>query len=186
VIDAASTKPFGFMPFYPGPGLGGHCIPVDPQYLSWKANQHEIETRFIDLADRINRDMPEYVVDRVLKTLSGKRVAMAGANILVLGVAYKPNVSDTRESPAYDIIKRMQDLGATVAYHDPHVPAFEVEDTEFTSTPLREDTLASQDCVILVTDHSSIDVERVVEHAPLVFDTRNATKGLQPANIQRL
>jgi UDP-N-acetyl-D-glucosamine dehydrogenase len=186
VIDAASTKPFGFMPFYPGPGLGGHCIPVDPQYLSWKANQHEIETRFIDLADRINRDMPEYIVNRVLRALNENEVPMPQADVLVLGVSYKPNVPDTRESPAYDIIKRIRDLDGAVSYHDPLVPEFTVEGNSYRSVPLEASLLQEVDCAIIVTDHSEMDIDLVVDNVPLVFDTRNATDREHAENVRRL
>lgn len=177
-IDAATTKPFGFMPFYPGPGLGGHCIPIDPQQLSWKARQQGMETRFIELADRINRSMPGHVVDRVSQQLNEDGVAMLDADILVLGVAYKPDVSDTRESPAYDVIDGLQRRRANVTYHDPFVPRFETDSWEVVSQPLTDELLEAQDCVVIVTDHSSIEYEWVVEHAERVFDARNVTAGV--------
>ncbi|MCU4975011.1 nucleotide sugar dehydrogenase [Halobacteria archaeon AArc-m2/3/4] len=175
VVDAAATKPFGFMPFYPGPGLGGHCIPIDPQYLSWKAKQQGIETRFIDLADRINRGMPEYVVNRVVDVLNQNGTASIDAKVLVLGVAYKSNVSDTRESPALDIIALLEDRGVTVEYHDPYVDELQIDEQTYTSEKLTDATLAEQDCVLLATDHREFEIDRVVEHSAAVFDTRNAT-----------
>lgn len=175
VIDAAATKPFGYMPFYPGPGLGGHCIPVDPQQLSWKAKQQGFETRFIDLADRINRSMPGHVVDRVAALLNKQGVAVLGADILVLGVAYKPDVSDTRESPALDVIDLFRSRGANVRYHDPHVPTVSAADWAYESATLTDELLREQDCVVIVTDHSEFDVGQLVEESARIFDTRNAT-----------
>lgn len=186
VIDAASTKPFGFMPFYPGPGLGGHCIPVDPQFLSWKANQHETETRFIDLADRINREMPEYVVERLIEALNKEGTAVSQSEVLVLGVSYKPDVPDTRESPAYDIIERIRELGGEVMYHDPHVKRFEVNESVYESTELTEEVLESVNSVVIITDHSEINIKFVADHSNLVLDTRNATAGIERNNIERL
>jgi len=185
VIDAAKTKPFGFMPFYPGPGLGGHCIPVDPLYLSWKANQQGINTRFIELADTVNREMPPHVVRRVTALLNDDGIPVPDASILVLGVTYKPNVSDTRESAAYDIIGMLTERGAVVSYHDPYVPTFEVENQEFSSVPLSEETLATTDCVLVLTDHDVIDIDRVINEVPIVFDTRNAITDNHP-NVHRL
>ena len=186
VIDAAATKPFGFMSFYPGPGLGGHCIPVDPFYLSWKASQQGIDTRFIHLADTVNREMPGHVVQRVVELLNDRGVALSNADVLLVGVAYKPEVSDTRESPAIDIIDRLEGWQADVEYHDPHVPSLDVVEKSYESVPLTEERLAAADCVVLVTDHSTVDIDAVVEHAPLVFDTRNATKEYDRSNIIRL
>ncbi len=186
VIDAAATKPFGFMPFYPGPGLGGHCIPVDPKYLSWKADQHGVATRFIDLADTVNRSMPEHVVDRVVTLVNDAGTAVPDSDVLVLGVAYKPNVVDTRESPALDVISLLEDRGASVAYHDPHVPAVEIGAQTYESRSLSPAVLADQDCVVLVTDHDAIPVDTVAEHAPLLFDTRNATADIDAEHVHRL
>ena len=185
-IDAAATKPFGFMSFYPGPGLGGHCIPVDPFYLSWKASQQGIDTRFIHLADTVNREMPGHVVQRVVELLNDRGIALSNADILVAGVAYKPDVSDTRESPAIDIINQLEGWNADVAYHDPHVPTLDVVGTEYESVELTRERLQAADCVVLVTDHSAFDIAEVIEHAPLVFDTRNATEGLGDDGIVRL
>ena len=186
VIDAAATKPFGFMSFYPGPGLGGHCIPVDPFYLSWKASQQGIDTRFIDLADTVNREMPGHVVQRVVEQLNDHGVALSRADVLVLGVAYKPDVSDTRESPAIDVIHELEDWNANISYHDPHVPELDVVGTEYESVELTDERLAESDCVVLLTDHSVLDVDRIVEHAPLLFDTRNATAGSDAEHVVRL
>ncbi len=186
VIDAAATKPFGFMSFYPGPGLGGHCIPVDPFYLSWKASQQGIDTRFIHLADTVNREMPDHVVGRVVEQLNDRGVALSNAQILVLGVAYKPDVSDTRESPAIDIIKNLSEWNATVEYHDPHVPALDVVGESYNSVALTEKRVSDADCVLLVTDHSQFDIGEIVEKADLVFDTRNATREFESENIVRL
>jgi len=178
-IDAAATKPFGYMPFYPGPGLGGHCIPIDPMFLSWQANQQGIETQFIDLADQINREMPDHVVQRVVKQLNDRGMALSNAEVLVLGVAYKPDVSDTRESPAIDIIDYLTDWGASITYHDPHVSELTVPRGSYESVELTPQRLAGADCVLIVTDHTSFDIESIVDHASLVFDTRNATSGYE-------
>jgi UDP-N-acetyl-D-glucosamine dehydrogenase len=186
VIDAAATKPFGFMPFYPGPGLGGHCIPVDPKYLSWKADQHGVATRFIDLADSINRSMPEHVVDRVVALLNDAGMAVPDSDVLVLGVAYKPGVTDTRESPALDVISLLEDHGAAVTYHDPHVSSVDIGERTYESVSMSAETLAKQDCVVLVTDHDAMHLDTIVEHAPLLFDTRNATAGIDANHVHRL
>ncbi|TKR25239.1 nucleotide sugar dehydrogenase [Natronomonas salsuginis] len=185
-IDAAKTKPFGFMPFYPGPGLGGHCIPIDPFYLSWKANEQGIDTRFIHLADAVNREMPRHVVQRVVERLNDRGVALSTADVLVVGAAYKPDVSDTRESPAIDIIQQLEEWNAAVAYHDPHVPELDILGELYDSVPLTIERLETSDCVVIVTDHSDINVDRLVEHAPLVFDTRNATGDFVAENVVRL
>ncbi len=188
VIDAAKTKPFGFMPFYPGPGLGGHCIPVDPSYLSWRARQEGFETGFIDQAGRINSRMPDYVVDRIGRILNVERKSLNGSKIMVLGVAYKKDVGDVRESPALDIIELLASRGAEVSYHDPHVDAIDVGIRTYKNTPLTEQTLGEAECVVIVTDHSSIDYEFVAKHSKSVFDGRNATKHLQSkySNIEAL
>ena len=185
-IDAAETKPFGFMPFYPGPGLGGHCIPIDPFYLSWKADEHDVDTRFINLADTVNREMPQHVVQRVVRQLNDRGTALSTADILVVGAAYKPNVSDTRESPAIDIITELDDWGALVEYHDPYVPELEVEDATYESVALTDERLHTADCVVLVTDHSTLDIDRLVDEASLIFDTRNATSARRAEHVVRL
>lgn len=186
-IDAAATKPFGFMPFYPGPGLGGHCIPIDPQHLSWKAKQQGFETRFIELADRLNRRMPEYTVKRVATMLNKDGIAVLDSDILVLGVSYKPDVSDTRESPALDVIDLLDSRGANVRYHDPYVPEVSAGDWRRESAELTDELLSSQECVVIVTDHSEFDMGRIVETAPRIFDTRNATEAYREfENVERL
>ena len=176
IIHAASTKPFGFMPFYPGPGLGGHCIPVDPLYLSWTARLNGFEARFIELAAQVNGAMPHYVVTRITEALNDHAKSLRGSRILILGVAYKRDVGDIRESPALEIISLLLGKKAHVAYHDPHVPWFSHNGQRFESLTLDAATLAEQDCVVIATDHSSIDYKWVTEHAPCVVDTRNATK----------
>jgi UDP-N-acetyl-D-glucosamine dehydrogenase len=178
VIQAASTKPFGFMPFVPGPGLGGHCIPIDPFYLTWKARQYEFHTRFIELAGEVNTQMPHYVVQRTMEGLNRERKTLNGARLLVLGVAYKRDVDDLRESPALRIITLLRERGARVDYHDPYVP--EVERShgfpyEMRSTPLDPQRIELYDAVLILTDHTGIDYAEVVAHAALVVDTRNAT-----------
>ncbi|HYO91519.1 MAG TPA: nucleotide sugar dehydrogenase, partial [Pyrinomonadaceae bacterium] len=181
VIRAAATKPFGFMPFYPGPGIGGHCIPLDPHYLSWKARQHGFDSRFIGLAEEVNSRMPEHVVTLVADGLNDDRKALNGARVLLLGVAYKKDVNDVRESPALSIIDRLRAKGADVSYHDPFVSEVRFDDahTEGSGAPLqsvelKDEELAGADCVIIVTDHSGIDYQRVTSQCKLIVDTRNA------------
>ncbi|MEO0511901.1 MAG: nucleotide sugar dehydrogenase [Planctomycetota bacterium] len=179
VIAAASTKPFGFMPFYPGPGLGGHCIPVDPFYLAWKAREVGEPTKFIELAGEINRGMPARVVDAVGHALNARSRPLRGSRVLVLGAAYKPNVDDIRESPAAEIITRLRAVGADVAYHDPHVPVFPSMRNyaiDLSSVPLTVSALQDSAAVVVVTDHDAIDWPLVAEHAPLIVDTRNAIR----------
>jgi UDP-N-acetyl-D-glucosamine dehydrogenase len=184
VIRAAATKPFGFMAFYPGPGIGGHCIPLDPHYLSWKARQHGFDSRFISLAEEVNSRMPEHVVQLVADGLNDERKAMKGSKVLLLGVAYKKDINDVRESPALSIIDRLRAKGADVRYHDPFVTEVRFEDAHteggcepLTSVSLSNEELESADCVIIVTDHSEIDYKRVCALAPLIVDTRNALNG---------
>ncbi|HTG85562.1 MAG TPA: nucleotide sugar dehydrogenase, partial [Pyrinomonadaceae bacterium] len=184
VIRAAATKPFGFMAFYPGPGIGGHCIPLDPHYLSWKARQHGFDSRFISLAEEVNSRMPEHVVQLVADGLNDAEKAVKGSKVLLLGVAYKRDVDDVRESPALSIIDRLRAKGANVRYHDPFVKELNFEDAHIeasgeplSSMPLSDDELKSTDCVIIVTDHSEIDYKRVCSLAPLIVDTRNALNG---------
>lgn len=176
VIAAAATKPFGFMPFYPGPGLGGHCIPIDPHYLAWKLKMLNYTARFIELASEINGSMPHFVVDKVVRALNDDKKPVHGSKILILGVAYKPNVSDVRESPALDIIGLLTDLKASVSYHDPYVPELQEGDHSLTSVPLTEANLKAADCVIIVTNHAALDYKLVGQCARLVVDTRNAMK----------
>jgi UDP-N-acetyl-D-glucosamine dehydrogenase len=178
IIDAAATKPFGFMPFYPGPGLGGHCIPVDPHYLSWKLKTLKYNARFIELAGEINSSMPEVVVARVADALNDRERALKGSRILVLGVAYKRDIDDVRESPALDILGLLAEKGARVAYHDPHIPSLTLEHgSVMSSTELTD--VGAYDAVIIVTDHKVFDYPRLLAEARLVVDTRNATKGLR-------
>jgi UDP-N-acetyl-D-glucosamine dehydrogenase len=174
VIEAAATKPFGFMKFLPGPGLGGHCIPIDPHYLAWKMRGLNYKTRFIDLAGELNTEMPVFWVGKVAETLNRQSRALRGANVLVLGVAYKRDIDDIRESPALDIIRLLEHQGARVSYHDPHVPSFAEDGHEYRSVQLSPAVLAAADCVMVVTDHSAIDFHAVKRHARLVVDTRHA------------
>ncbi len=183
VIDAARTKPFGFQAFYPGPGLGGHCIPIDPYYLTWIARSYGIHTRFIELAGEINTAMPHHVVDRVIAALNDRGRALRGSRILVLGAAYKPNVDDCRESPAFELMELLQERGAEVSYNDPHVPVLPPlrgHTIRLESIPLSAATLAAQDCVLIATDHALYDWEMIARHARLLVDTRGATRRLAP------
>jgi UDP-N-acetyl-D-glucosamine dehydrogenase len=184
VIRAAATKPFGFMAFYPGPGIGGHCIPLDPHYLSWKARQHGFDSRFISLAEEVNSRMPEHVVQLVADGLNDDRKSMKGSRVLLLGVAYKKDIDDVRESPALSIIDRLRAKGAEVSYHDPFVKEIRFDDahTEGSGEPLSSITLddaalRNSDCIIIVTDHSQIDYKRVCDLSSLIVDTRNALNG---------
>jgi UDP-N-acetyl-D-glucosamine dehydrogenase len=184
VIDAARTKPFGFQAFYPGPGLGGHCIPIDPFYLSWKARQFDFRTRFIDLAGEINKAMPNFVLDNLAAALNERHKSIKGSKILVLGVAYKRDIDDLRESPSLTIIEQLRERGAVVAYNDPYFPAVgsgRHYELNMTSTPL--DNLGQYDAVLIVTDHSSYDYKAIVAESQLVVDTRNATRGILSAKI---
>lgn len=185
VIDAAATKPFGFMPFYPGPGIGGHCIPIDPFYLSWKSQQAGAEARFIDLAGSINEQMPRYVVDKIERALNRRAKPVLGAHVHIAGVAYKRDVKDLRESPALDIILLLEKLGATVTYSDPHVPSLHMNERSLHSLPLTE-AAAVADCVAIVTDHTAFDYIALVDQADLIVDTRNALKNIRSGNIVRL
>jgi len=178
VIDAAATKPFGFMPFYPGPGIGGHCIPVDPLYLSWKLRLDGYESRFIALADEINRAMPSYVVEVTAEALNRQRRCLNGARILALGVAYKRGVGDIRESPALEILGKLREAGADVSYADPRVPSVVIDGVLLKATELTAEGLTSSDCVLILTDHPEFDYRQIVELAPLVVDTRSATWGI--------
>ncbi|HAY79322.1 MAG TPA: nucleotide sugar dehydrogenase [Planctomycetaceae bacterium] len=179
VIEAAKTKPFGFQAFYPGPGLGGHCIPIDPFYLSWVARKHEMPTRFIELAGEINTSMPRYVVSRVAEALNDIGKPMRGSRIGILGVAYKKDVDDPRESPSFKLMELLQEKGALLSYNDPHIPILpsmrHYQVPRLASEPLTPDYLASQDCILIATDHSAYDYEMIVRHSQLVVDTRNAT-----------
>jgi UDP-N-acetyl-D-glucosamine dehydrogenase len=183
VIDAAKTKPFGFQAFYPGPGLGGHCIPIDPFYLSWLARKHGLSTRFIELAGEINTSMPQYVIDRVIDALNDAGKPMRGSRICVLGAAYKKDVDDPRESPSFVLMEMLQARGAILTYNDPYVPRLPKmrhhDLPDMISSPLTADFLAQQDCVLIATDHTAYDYELIVQHAQLVVDTRNATKNVK-------
>jgi UDP-N-acetyl-D-glucosamine dehydrogenase len=191
VIEAARTKPFGFQAFYPGPGLGGHCIPIDPFYLSWVARKHGFTTRFIELAGEINTSMPTYVVQRLADALNDRGLAVKGSKVLLLGMAYKKDVDDPRESPGFELMERLLEKGAEVDYSDPHIPTLpsmrRYPHLKRESRPLSGEYLASRDCVLIVTDHSSFDWPWIVEHSPLVVDTRNATRGISapPGRIVR-
>ena len=184
VIDAAKTKPFGFMPFYPGPGLGGHCIPIDPVYLSWKARQAGFECRFIDLASHVNGSMPEYVVERISEALNSRKKAINGARIHLFGVAYKKDVSDMRESPALDILELLHRRGAELSYTDPYVPSLKDGAVSLQSTG--EDAVGEIDCAVIATDHKVFDYAAMPKRFPLIVDTRNALKGNPAKNIFRL
>jgi len=187
VIGAAATKPFGFIPFYPGPGLGGHCIPIDPLYLSWKAKLAKFNPKFIELAAEINESMPAHVVERAAEILNDHAKPLRGSKVLVLGVAYKKNVSDTRESPAIAVIDLLQKKGALVEYADPHVPVFNEQGIDLKAVEPTPERLAACDLAIIITDHAAFDYPAIVAHAPAVFDTRNATKNLAPRdNIIKL
>jgi UDP-N-acetyl-D-glucosamine dehydrogenase len=177
VIDAAATKPFGFMPFYPGPGLGGHCIPIDPHYLAWKLRTLNHTARFIELASEVNSFMPHFVVEKVTRALNEDRKPANGSRVLVVGVAYKPNVKDVRESPALDIISLLAGMSAIVEYHDPFVPVIHEGERDMASLDLTRERLAAADCVVIVTNHKSLDYDLIMEASRLVVDTRNAIKG---------
>jgi UDP-N-acetyl-D-glucosamine dehydrogenase len=179
VIEAAATKPYGFMKFLPGPGLGGHCIPVDPSYLSWRMKSLNFSARFIELATEINSGMPAHVVDRATDLLNDAGLAVNGARLLIIGVAYKSDVGDMRESPAIDVISLLARKGAKISYHDPFVPECEIDQIRYKGSELSDELLANSDLVLILTDHGGTDYARIVEHAPRVFDTRNATKGIR-------
>jgi len=184
VIDAAATKPFGFMPFYPGPGLGGHCIPIDPFYLSWKTKQAGIEARFIELAGYINGQMPHFVADKVQNALNDASKPVRGSKIHVMGVAYKRDIDDMRESPALDVMLLLQRRGGIVTYSDPHVPRLRLEGLDTESLP--ESAAADADCVVIITDHAAFDYPGLVQRSRLIVDTRNALKGVNSTKIVRL
>ena len=185
VIDAAATKPFGFMPFYPGPGLGGHCIPIDPLYLSWKLKLLNYNARFIELASEVNTHMPEYVTTKIARALNMKKKAVNGSRILVLGVAYKKNISDIRESPALDIIRLLQHDGAEVAYSDPFASELRIDNAVLRSEELTPAVLRGYDCVVVVTDHNAVDYDRIAQESALVVDCRNAIRN-SATNVVKL
>ena len=180
IIEASSTKPFGFMPFYPGPGLGGHCIPVDPFYLSWRAKEYDFNTRFIELAGEVNTSMPDYVVSKIVNALNANGKPLNGSRILVLGVAYKRDTDDIRESPGVEIIDILKGKGSKVDYSDPHISSFSgmrhYPDLKMKSIQLSDRNLKKYDCAVIITDHSDYDYDRIVKNSKIVVDTRNATK----------
>ena len=186
VIEAAKTKPFGFMAFYPGPGLGGHCIPIDPFYLSWKAKMNGFDARFIELAGHINESMPRFVVERITDALNQHRKSIRGSRIHVLGVAYKAGVNDIRESPALNVMKILADKGAVLSYTDPYIPVVREEGFELDSVPLEAARMKAVDCAVILTAHPETDYDLVVRSAPLVVDTRNALQGCDAPNVIRL
>ncbi len=173
VIEAAASKPFGFMAFYPGPGIGGHCIPSDPMYLAWKARLHGFEARFIELADQTNRSMPHHVVEKLASALNARRQALNGARILLIGLAYKKDVNDLRDSPAFDVAHELMERGARLSYHDPHVPSAQLDGRTFRSVPLTPARLKQADGVVILTNHSGVDYQLILQHASLILDTRN-------------
>ncbi len=186
VIDAAATKPFGFMPFYPGPGLGGHCIPIDPQYLTWKARAEGFEARFIELASQINAQKPAYIVERIADALNEREIALKSSTVLALGVAYKRDIDDVRESPALDVMELLAEKGSDVRFADPMVATVRVGERELVAVELSEDALKEADATILLTDHSAFDYGWIAETARLIIDTRNAFKGVAGSNIIRV
>ncbi len=186
VIDAASSKPFGFTKFQPGPGVGGHCIPLDPYYLASKAREYDFHTRFIELAAEINERMPDYVTSRVMEALNGQDKSLKGSRVLVLGVAYKKDLGDTRESPSLKLIQQLQVNGADVTYNDPYVPEINIGGDKLSSVALNDKCLASANCVIIATDHSSYDYQNIIAKSNLIFDTRGVTKGINASHIIRL
>jgi UDP-N-acetyl-D-glucosamine dehydrogenase len=186
VIDAAATKPFGFMPFYPGPGVGGHCIPIDPYYFAWKVQEEEAQARFIQLAGEINDRMPDVVVERVNDALNERGKSVRGSRVLILGVSYKRDVGDIRESPALKVIERLHRKGAEVMYHDPYVERLQHGGADLVSTPLSDETIAATDCVLILTQHQCLPWDRIVAAAPLIVDTRNALREYRKAHIVRL
>ena len=186
VIDGAATKPFGFMPFYPGPGLGGHCIPIDPFYLSWKARGHGFQARFIELAGEINASMPRHVARRVIQALNTVKKGVNGSRVLVLGIAYKPDIDDVRESPALDVIELLHEMGAKVEYADPLVPSIDYDGTRMRRVPLTPARLRAADCVVVTANHKAFDYDAIFRHARLIVDTRNAFKGRKGKKIVRL
>ncbi len=186
VISAAATKPFGFMPFYPGPGLGGHCIPIDPHYLAWKLRTLNYKTRFIEVASEINGQMPRYVVERITEAMNEVGKCLSGSHILIVGVAYKPDVADCRESPAIDIIELLHERKAHIDYADPYIPTLKLTGTTLTAVPLDDEQMRVADCVVIATDHHTYDYAYLARTASLIIDTRNATAGIAGSHIWRL
>jgi UDP-N-acetyl-D-glucosamine dehydrogenase len=186
VIEAARTKPFGFMPFYPGPGIGGHCIPSDPMYLAWKVRVHGFEARFIELATQINGSMPEYVVEKVSAVLNERRKALKGARVLLLGLAYKKDVNDLRDSPAFDVARLLEERGAAAVYHDPYVPSAVLNGRLRSSAALTAAALRRCDCVVVLTNHSRVDYGLILRAAPVIVDTRNQYAGVRSPKVVNL
>ena len=186
VMDAAKTKPFGFMPFYPGPGLGGHCIPVDPYYLTWKARMNGFEPRLIELAGQINSQKPAFMISRVANALNEQQKSLKGSKILALGVAYKSETNDIRESPALEVLRGLHDKGALVCYSDPYVPSVVLNGKSTKSISLNPDILQSMDCVVILTDHSAFNSQMIATHGPLIIDGRNMLREFEGPNILRL
>jgi UDP-N-acetyl-D-glucosamine dehydrogenase len=186
VINAAATKPYGFMPFYPGPGLGGHCIPLDPFYLTWKARAYNYHTRLIEIAGEINNGMPEYIISRVSRMLNRNRKPLNGSTVFLLGVAYKPDIDDLRESPVLKIIALLEKEGAKVVCNDPYIPVFKVGQHEYHSTEIDRDSLAAADAVVITTNHSCYDINYILKNSKAVFDTRDAAEGMKAENLERL
>lgn len=186
VIDAASTKPFGFMPFYPGPGLGGHCIPIDPFYLSWKARMSGFEARFIDLADQVNNTMPHFVVDKIADSLNRIKKSINGSRIHILGVAYKKNINDIREAPSLDIMSNLTSKGGNITYSDPCIPEINYDNLKLKSLPLTKELLKTVDCSVIITNHDDFDYKLIVKSSKIIVDTRNALKDFDEGHIVRL
>jgi len=186
VINAAKTKPYGFMPFYPGPGCGGHCIPIDPIYLSWKARMHGFEARFIDLASQVNSEMPHHVVAKIVEALNRHGKPLKNSNILIMGVAYKKDVKDLRESPALEIIGLLINKGARVSYYDPYLPYLKIDEINLKRSAFGRDSFKKADCVVITTDHSNVDYGSIAKHSKLIVDTRNVFKDKHSPKIVRL
>ncbi|MCG2726550.1 MAG: nucleotide sugar dehydrogenase [Elusimicrobia bacterium] len=186
IIEAASSKPFGFMPFYPGPGIGGHCIPLDPHYLSWKMKTLNFEPRFIELASAINSHMPEYTANRIAKLLNARKKAVSASKILLIGIAYKPNITDHRESPARDVFMLLEKTGAIVDYYDPYIPKIQINEKEYKSVKISKMVLKKYDCAAIMTHHADIDYKSIVKNSKLIFDARNALKGIKDKKINKL
>jgi UDP-N-acetyl-D-glucosamine dehydrogenase len=183
VVDAAKTKPFGFMPFYPGPGLGGHCIPIDPFYLAWKAREYDFSTEFIELAGKTNESMPYYVVKRLMEALNDHGKALSTSRVLLLGVAYKSDIDDVRESPALKIIELLRERSADIVFHDPHVESVRTPEGMMEGVAITDELLDTVDVAVVVTGHSAVDYARIVEHVPLVLDTRNALSDIDSDKV---
>ena len=179
IIEAAKTKPYGFMPFYPGPSIGGHCIPLDPVYLSWKAKQYGFETRFINLASEVNENMPRYVIEKISNSLNKRKKALNGAKILLAGIAYKKDVRDLRESPVFPVIDLLREHKAQISYYDPHFPYLKIDDIDLKCIRLNKKTLKTFDCIVIITDHSNVDYKFIADNSKLIIDTRNALKDIK-------